>query len=170
MKNDLLFNFSVNKKTNTISVQREFAAELALVWDAWTIPKIVDQWWGSKEWVSTTKSMEFKEGGQRFYVMRGPAGEEHWGITTYESILLHTSFSGKDCFSDESGQVNNEFPVSDYHVSFKTLGAKTRIEHLTTYSSLEQLEASLQYGFEEGMIKAFEGMDALLFQMNQENS
>ena len=45
MKDRLFFDFSVNKETNSISIQREFAAALALVWDAWTQPEIIDKWW-----------------------------------------------------------------------------------------------------------------------------
>ena len=34
MSTNLAFDFSVNKENNTITVKREFAAELSLVWDA----------------------------------------------------------------------------------------------------------------------------------------
>ena len=78
MKNKLFFNFSVNKETNTISVQREFAAELELVWEAWTTPELLDKWWGSEGWDSQTKSMEFKINGRRHYVMKGPENEIFW--------------------------------------------------------------------------------------------
>ncbi|MGZ6519840.1 MAG: SRPBCC family protein, partial [Bacteroidia bacterium] len=36
MKNNLLFDFTVDKTTNTVFVNREFTAELPLVWDAFT--------------------------------------------------------------------------------------------------------------------------------------
>jgi len=38
----LLFDFTVNKENNTINIEREFAADLDLVWDAWTKPEILD--------------------------------------------------------------------------------------------------------------------------------
>ena len=36
MKNNLLFDFTVDKTTKTVFVNREFAASLSLVWDAFT--------------------------------------------------------------------------------------------------------------------------------------
>ena len=36
MKDNLLFDFIVDKTTKTVTVSREFAAELSLVWDAYT--------------------------------------------------------------------------------------------------------------------------------------
>ncbi|MEO8414830.1 MAG: hypothetical protein ABI472_14280 [Ginsengibacter sp.] len=45
MKNNLLFDFTADKATNTIFVNRDFAAGLSLVWDAFTKQEILDQWW-----------------------------------------------------------------------------------------------------------------------------
>ncbi|RYY11339.1 MAG: SRPBCC domain-containing protein, partial [Chitinophagaceae bacterium] len=78
MKNDLLFDFIVDKSTNTVFVNREFASELDSVWQAFTVKEILDQWWAPKPWQSRTKRMDFKVGGRRFYAMVGPEGEEHW--------------------------------------------------------------------------------------------
>jgi hypothetical protein len=36
MSSSLLFDFTVDKTTNTVCVNREFAAGLSLVWDALT--------------------------------------------------------------------------------------------------------------------------------------
>jgi uncharacterized protein YndB with AHSA1/START domain len=64
MKNNLLFDFIVDKKTKKVFVNREFAANLSLVWDAFTKQEILDQWWAPKPWQSKTKSMNFKVGGR----------------------------------------------------------------------------------------------------------
>ncbi len=44
MNNNLRFDFTAAKSTNTIFVNREFATELSLVWDAFTQQEILDQW------------------------------------------------------------------------------------------------------------------------------
>ncbi len=61
MKNNLVFNVTVNKENNTVNIAREFAANIDLVWDAWTKPEILDQWWAPKPYINKTKSMTFKE-------------------------------------------------------------------------------------------------------------
>lgn len=162
MKDHLFFEFTVNKEANTILIQREFKAELTLVWDAWTNAEIIDRWWAPEGWECKTKSMEFKEGGLRLYLMRGPENEEHWGINTYEKIELHRGFTGKDCFTDENANVIEDYPNSNYQIEFMAKNNSTFIKHRTTYPSLDQLEASIQYGFEEGMTKALKGLDRVL--------
>ena len=84
MKNSLLFDFTVNKSNKTVLVTREFAAELALVWDAFTTQEILDQWWAPKPWGSRTKVMDFKVGGRRFYAMVSPEGQEKWAIQYFQ--------------------------------------------------------------------------------------
>ncbi len=64
MKNSLLFDFTVDKSTNTVFVKREFDADQSLVWDAFTKQEILDQWWAPKTWISRTKYMNFEIGGR----------------------------------------------------------------------------------------------------------
>ena len=47
MKTTLLFDFTVDKATKTVFITREFAADLSLVWDAFTKQEILDQWVGT---------------------------------------------------------------------------------------------------------------------------
>ncbi len=60
MNHTLAFDFSVDKENKTITIKREFAAELPLVWDAYTKSEILDKWWAPKPWKARTKTMEFK--------------------------------------------------------------------------------------------------------------
>ena len=77
---NLLFDFTVDKSTKQVFINKEFAAELPLVWDAFAKQEILDQWWAPKPWASKTKFMNFEVGGRRFYAMVNPEGEEHWPI------------------------------------------------------------------------------------------
>jgi hypothetical protein len=77
MNPNLLFDFSVDKDSNTIRVQRQFSADLPLVWDAWTKPELLDQWWAPKLFRNKTKSMGFREGGAWFYAMISPGNVTH---------------------------------------------------------------------------------------------
>jgi hypothetical protein len=66
MNNQLLFDFIVDKTAKTVTVNKEFNAELSLVWDAFTKQEILDQWWAPKPWESRTKFMNFEVGGKDF--------------------------------------------------------------------------------------------------------
>lgn len=162
MSINLLMDFSVDKENKTITVKREFAAEVALVWDAYTKSEILDQWWAPRPWKAKTKRMDFRDGGHWLYAMVGPNGEEHWAIANYQNIKVHKSFTGLDAFSDAEGNVNKEMPQSKWEASFTDKGEKTLVELHITYADLAQLEATIQMGFKEGLGMAMENLDELL--------
>ena len=101
MKTALLFDFIVDKSARTVFVNREFAAELDLVWDAFTKQEILDQWWAPKPWASKTKIMDFKVGGRRFYAMVSPEGHESWSLQKFTSISPKTNFKMLNAFADK---------------------------------------------------------------------
>ncbi|MCP2045395.1 SRPBCC domain-containing protein [Pontibacter sp. HSC-36F09] len=168
MKRNLEFEFNVNKVNKTITVKREFAAELPLVWDAYTKSEILDQWWAPKPWKSRTKTMDFREGGHWHYAMVGPEGEEHWALANYKSIDPKKRFTALDGFADAEGVVNTEMPQSKWEVSFTPKEDVTLVENLITFDDLAQLETTIQMGFKEGLTMAMEGLDALLAAQKQE--
>jgi uncharacterized protein YndB with AHSA1/START domain len=162
MKAALFFDFVVDKENKTILVKREFAANRDLVWDAYTKSDLLDQWWAPKPWKSETKKMDFREGGQWHYAMVGPEGEKHWAIAKYERIQPKTTFTVKDSFADAEGKINEEMPQSTWEVVFKDRDDRTLVENHLRYDTLEQLEATIQMGFKEGLTMAMENLDALL--------
>ena len=44
MKNNLLFDFTVDKAAKMVYITREFDADLSVVWDVFTKAEILDQW------------------------------------------------------------------------------------------------------------------------------
>ncbi len=162
MTPNLAFDFSVNKENKTITVKREFAAELSVVWDAYTKSEILDQWWGPKPWKARTKTMDFREGGTWHYAMVGPEGEEHWALANYTDIQKQKKFTGLDAFADAAGNINKDMPQSKWEVTFTAKGKTTLVEILISYDDLAQLEATIEMGFKDGMRIAMEGLDELL--------
>jgi len=162
MKSDVIFDFLVDKKAHAIVVKRSFKARLALVWKAWTEADLLDLWWAPEGYKSTTKTMNFSEGGMRHYRMQGPDNFEMWGLTTYDNIKHHTQYSGKEFSVDELAKVSPELPPSVYMIRFYEQKEYTLIDHTTTYASQADLAQSIQYGFKEGMLGAFERLDSFL--------
>ncbi|WPO77040.1 SRPBCC domain-containing protein [Flavobacterium sp. KACC 22761] len=161
MKSNLLMNFTVDKETSTVNVKREFNAPLSDVWSAWTEAEILDQWWAPAPWKARTKSMEFKEGGRRLYAMVGPEGEEHWAIADFTSISPKTNFKYLDAFSDSEGNLNKEFPRSDWNVNFSEQEGSTFVDIAIKHEKLSDLEMIIQMGFKEGFTIAMEGLDKI---------
>ncbi|KAF2512675.1 SRPBCC domain-containing protein [Flavobacterium zhairuonense] len=161
MKSNLLMDFTVDKETSTVNVKREFNASLSDVWSAWTEAEILDQWWAPAPWKARTKSMDFKEGGRRLYAMVGPEGEEHWAIADFTSISPKTNFKYLDAFCDSEGNLNTEFPRSNWNVSFSEKDGSTFVDIAIKHEKLSDLEMLIQMGFKEGFTRAMEGLDAI---------
>jgi len=150
MKNNLRFDFTVDKTTNRVLVNREFVAELPLVWDAFTTQEILDQWWAPKPWTSKTKSMDFKVGGRRFYAMVSPEGQEHWSVQNFTSISLTTNFKFFDAFADKDENINTELPGSDWDLNFSEHEGTTTVNIKIKNKTVADLETIIQMGFQEG--------------------
>ena len=148
MTSNLPFDFTVDKTTKTVFVNREFAAALPLVWDAFTKQEILDQWWAPKPWVSKTKSMNFEVGGRRLYAMVSPEGQEHWSIQAYTSITPKTNFKILSAFADKDENINTELPSSNFDLNFSQQTETTKVRITIQHESLTDLETMLEMGFQ----------------------
>src|SRR5215470_14619493 len=165
MSNSLLFNFTVNKEAKTVFIKREFAAELSLVWDAFTKQEILDQWWAPKPMESRTKYMDFKVGGRRFYAMVSPEGQERWAIHKYTSISPKTNFKFFNAFADKDE--NPELPGSDWDLNFSEQNGTTTVRVSIYNESLARMEKMIEMGFSEGFKMTLNNLEDLLTQLSQ---
>ena len=160
MKTSLLFDFTVDKSTKTVFINREFDAGLSLVWDAFTKQEILDQWVAPKPWVSKTKFMNFEVGGRRFYAMVSPEGQERWSIQKFTSISPKTNFKMSNAFADKDG--NPELPGSDWDYNFSEQNGKTKVSITIYNESLARLEKMIEMGFQRGFAMGLQLLDELL--------
>jgi len=159
MKN-LEFNFTVDKETKTVAVNKEFDASLSQVWDAFTKQEILDQWWAPKPWASKTKYMNFEVGGQRFYAMVSPEGQEHWSVQKYTSISPTANFKMMSAFSDKDE--NADLPGSEWDLNFSTQNGTTKVTITITNDSRERFEKMLEMGFKEGFTMTLHNLENVL--------
>ena len=73
-------------KSNEIRITRIYDAPLAAVWDAWTDPDQVAQWWGPRGFTLTTHSKNLRAGGTWHYTMHGPDGVDYPNKTKYLEV------------------------------------------------------------------------------------
>jgi uncharacterized protein YndB with AHSA1/START domain len=152
--------FVVDKSKKTVVITADFPAERELVWDAYTRPELLDQWWAPKPYSSKTKVMDFREGGRRFYAMVSPEGQERWAIQKYTSITPKTNFKFFNTFSDENE--NPELPGSDWDLNFSENDGMTTVTMEIYNESLERLERLMSTGFNEGMMAQLTNLEELL--------
>jgi uncharacterized protein YndB with AHSA1/START domain len=160
MKNNLLFEFTLDKATKTVFITREFDADLSLVWDAFTKAEILDQWVAPKPWTSRTKYMDFKVGGKRFYAMVSPEGQERWAIQEYTAITPKTNFKMFNAFADKDE--TPQLPGSDWDYTFSEKMGRTIVNIKIYNESLERMEKMIEMGFTEGFKMSLKNLEDLL--------
>jgi uncharacterized protein YndB with AHSA1/START domain len=69
-----------NRKTygeGTVAITRVFTAPRALVWQAWTDPKMLAQWFGPRGFTASVLELDLRVGGALRIVMHGPDGNDY---------------------------------------------------------------------------------------------
>ncbi|MDB6165789.1 MAG: Activator of Hsp90 ATPase 1 family protein, partial [Lacunisphaera sp.] len=70
-----------------IVISRVLTAPRELVWQAWTDPKHVTNWWGPRGFTTSIKKMDFRVGGTWEHVMHGPDGANYPNKSTFKEIV-----------------------------------------------------------------------------------
>ena len=74
-------------KKRTLTLKRVLNAPVSLVWEAWTQPEHIANWWGPKGMTTKIITHEFKVGGHWKYSMQMPDGNEFIADGIYSEIV-----------------------------------------------------------------------------------
>ena len=80
---------TAKNRSNEINITRLYDAPVQAVWDAWTDPAQVAQWWGPRGFSLTTHSKDLRPGGHWRYTMHGPDGVDYPNKTEYLEVEEH---------------------------------------------------------------------------------
>lgn len=160
-----LFDFTLDRATNTIHVTREFAADIDLVWDAFTKAEILDRWTAPKPYRLHTKEMDFREGGRWLYTMVAPdttpESATRYSLVDFITIQPKTSFSTRNCFADQNGnQAGDAFSM--VRNTFTAGDGKTTYRMEKKFNDLATLEAFATNGFKEGISMGYDNLEEIL--------
>lgn len=159
MNDAVAFDFAVDKAAKTVTITRDFDADLALVWDAFTQANLLDQWLPPHPMTAKTKYQDFTVGGKRFYAMVSPEGEERWGLQEYTSITPKTHFAMYNAFADKDE--TPELPGSEWNHAFSEQNGTTTVRISIYNESFERMERILD-GFTKGMKMSLSNLENLL--------
>jgi uncharacterized protein YndB with AHSA1/START domain len=146
----------------TLIVVAEFAVPRERVWQVWSDPRQLEQWWGPPTWPATFVEHEVAVGGRSRYFMTGPEGEKAHGWWRFVSIDEPRSLEIDDGFSDASGEPDMAMPTIRMRVELDETAAGTRMTVTSQFATAEAMERLEQMGMVEGMTAAMGQLDALL--------
>ncbi|KPE51626.1 SRPBCC domain-containing protein [Chryseobacterium indologenes] len=162
MEPNIIFNKDFDAKT--VYVMKIYNADVSKVWDYFTQSGLLDQWWGPKPWKCETIKQDFREGGVWLYAMVGPNGEKAYSQSKYGEIMEHRSIDWTSAFCDENGNINNDFPQSNWLIGFTGVEEGTKVTINIHYQSREVMSKMLDMGFEEGFKIGLTQLEELLGQ------
>lgn len=123
---------AAKSKSNELKINRVYDAPVKAVWDAWTDPSQVAQWWGPRGFTITTHAKELRVGGFWKYTMHGPDGTNYENKTIYHEVVKHERL-----VYDHGGN-DDRPPLFRVTVNFAELkGDRTRMEMTMTLPSPE---------------------------------
>jgi uncharacterized protein YndB with AHSA1/START domain len=116
---------------NEIRITRVYDAPVEAVWDAWTDPEQIAEWWGPRGFTLTTHSKDLRPGGNWVYTMHGPDGVDYPNKTLYREVETHAKL-----VYDHGG--NDDRPAMfRVTVLFTEIGGKTKMEMSMTLPTPE---------------------------------
>jgi uncharacterized protein YndB with AHSA1/START domain len=127
--------------TRTVNAPRE------LVFDAFTDPSNIGQWWGPNGFTTTVYEMDVRPGGVWRYMMHGPDGTDYPNKVVYidvvrpERLVYH---HGSD------GDVANDPHSFHVTITFVVVGGKTAVTMRAVFATAEQFAEVKKFGAVEG--------------------
>ena len=70
-----------------MGITRTFKTSIKLMWEVWTNPEHIANWWGPKGFTNTIHQMDFQEGGEWKFTMHGPDGKNYPNRSIFKEII-----------------------------------------------------------------------------------
>ncbi|PJZ55821.1 SRPBCC domain-containing protein [Leptospira barantonii] len=150
---------------NKVTYKRYFDVPVDLVFEAWSVPEHLAEWWGPDGFTLTTLSMDFSNDGIWDFIMHGPDGHDYKNKIRFTDIQkprhIHykhlgdgeghedVNFESRILF-EEVGEGHEDVNFES-RILFEEVGEGTNLIMEQIFSSKEELErVNQKYGAIEG--------------------
>lgn len=157
-----------------VVLTRVFDAPRELVFEAWTSPKHMAQWWGPKNFTNPVCELDARPGGAFLIVMRAPDGAEF----PYQGVYREVVRPSRIVYTGDMSAVSDEWhdlfnPGRDRSrgrpklesittVAFEEIGGRTHMTLRILFETTEIRDGMLRMQMAEGWGESFEKLDGLL--------
>jgi uncharacterized protein YndB with AHSA1/START domain len=146
-----------NKKNDTgdreLYLTRTLDAPVELVWEMWTDPEHISNWWGPDGFTNTITVMDMRAGGEWNLVMHGPDGTDYKNKSIFKEIIKH-----KKIVYDHVS-----YPNFTATIEFEEQGDRTLIKwHMLFESAAQFLQVVKTFKADEGLKQNLAKLEAYL--------
>lgn len=158
------------------TLERTFNAPRELVYEAWTNPEHLAQWWGPKGFELKVKQLDPQPGGIFHYAVLSPAGDEIWAKFIFRELVPPERLVFISFFSDADGNMGSHpwapgWPKELMNViTLADEGGKTRltitVAPINATASQAESFAESRPSMTEGFNGTFDKLEDLLIKIN----
>ena len=145
-----------------IVITRDFNATPARVFEAWTNPDHVRQWYGCGEIDLVSCEIDLRVGGTWRYVLRGPDGSSHIMTGEYLEIIRPTRLVYTERYESDQFTSDEAFVT----VTFAERNGRTRFTSAVLHKTPENRDMHIKSGVEKGAALTLDRLELLLQSMD----
>lgn len=153
-------------QTNTSTEDRDLVltrlidAPCAKVFQAWTDPGLMKQWFAPLPWTTPVVETDVRPGGSSLIVMRGPDGNEFPNRGVYLEVVPNERLVFTDAFTQ--AWQPSEKPFMTVILTFEDQAGKTKYTARVQHWTVADREAHEKMGFHQGWAMCTEQLAALV--------
>jgi uncharacterized protein YndB with AHSA1/START domain len=149
-------------KTNTadreIRLTRILNAPVELVWEVWTDPEHIKNWWGPNGFTNTITEMDVQPEGEWDLVMHGPDGTDYKNKSVFIEVIKHKKIVYEHIST----------PKFITTIEFEAQGKKTLLNWHMLFESKEQfIQVVKTFKADEGLKQNVDKLEVYLNQQLQ---
>jgi uncharacterized protein YndB with AHSA1/START domain len=145
-----------------IVIAREFNAPRRRVFEAWTNPEQVRQWYGCDETHLVSCEIDLRVGGEYRYVLLGQDGGEHVMTGHYLEIVAPDRLVYTERYVSEQFESDEAFVT----VTFVERDGRTKLTSTVLHKSSANRDMHLNSGVEKGAGLTLDRLEQLLWTMD----
>ena len=146
----------------TLVLERVIDASPEKVFEAWTNPALLKQWFAPKPWTTPHVDVDLRVGGRCNFTMRGPGGEENPNEGVYLEVVPGRRLTFTDAFTEGFvPKAGAPFMVATIELE-PAPGGKTKYTATARHWTKETTEQHKQMGFHEGWGVCADQLNALV--------
>ena len=139
---------------------RSFNAPPEKVFNAWTQPALLKQWFAPMPWTTTKAELDVRAGGTSLIVMCSPEGKEFPGHGVYLEVVKNALLVFTDAFTKAWEPSANPFMLVE--LTFEAQAESTKYTARLRHWSVADREAHEKMGFHQGWVTCAEQLAALI--------
>ncbi len=146
-----------NAANRTLTINRVFKAPISTVWEAWSQPQHIVNWWGPKGMETKVIQHDFRVGGSWEYVMKMPDGREFIAEGVYSEIVELVRIITSANFKPMTEGV-------ELQVLLKEVGDHTEFTFNVVHPTEEYCKQQEEMGFYNGWVSVFDRLEEFLLE------